>query len=67
MNKFNERLKELRIEKGLTQTELAKATNLSQGAIVHWENKRRVPNADAVIVLAKFFNVSTDYILGLED
>ncbi len=67
MNKFSERLKELRLEKGLTQRDLATSTNLSQSAIVHWENNRRVPNADAVIVLAKYFNVSTDYILGLED
>ncbi len=67
MNNFSERLKELRLESNLSQRDLAKATDLSQSAIVHWENNRRVPNADAVIVLAKFFNVSTDYILGLED
>ncbi len=67
MNKFSEKLKELRTENNLSQRDLAKATNLSQSALVHWENKKRVPNVDAVIVLAKFFNVSTDYILGLED
>ncbi len=67
MYKFSERLKELRIEKNLSQRDLAKATNLSQTAIVFWENNKRIPRADAVIILAKFFNVSTDYILGLED
>ncbi len=67
MKKFSERLKELRIEKGLTQRELAKATNLSQSALVHWEKDRRVPGADAVIALAQFFDVTADYLLGLED
>ncbi len=67
MDKFPERLKELRIENNLSQRALARATNLSQSAIVHWENNTRVPNADAVIILAQYFNVSTDYLLGLED
>lgn len=57
MNKFSERLKELRTEKGLSQRDLAKATNLSQSAIVHWENNRRVPSAEAIIILARYFEV----------
>ena len=67
MNKFSERLKELRLEKGLSQTQLAKETKLSQSAIGYWETSQRIPNADAVITLAKFFNVSTDYLLGVVD
>ena len=67
MDKFSERLKELRMENGLSQRDLARATDLSQSAIVHWENNRRVPGADAIVTLAKFFNVSADYLLGLED
>lgn len=67
MNKFSERLKELRTEKGLSQRDLAKATDLSQSAIVHWENNRRVPSADVIIVLSQFFKVTADYLLGLED
>lgn len=67
MKKFSERLKELRIEKGLSQRDLAKATDLSQSAIVHWENNRRVPNAEAIIVLSQYFKVSADYLLGIED
>ena len=67
MIKFSERLKELRTEKGLSQRDLARATGISQNAIAFWENEKRVPNANAVITLAKYFNVSTDYLLGLED
>ena len=67
MSCFAERLKELRVERGLSQAQLAKAVGLSNGAIGFWELGKRVPNLDAVIDLAKFFNVSLDYIAGLED
>lgn len=55
------------MERGLSQAQLAKAVGLSNGAIGFWELGKRVPNLDAVIDLAKFFNVSLDYIAGLED
>lgn len=64
---FSVRLKELRTEKGLSQRDLANATKLSQSAIVHWENNRRVPSADIIIIFARYFGVSADYLLGLED
>ncbi|NCA92050.1 XRE family transcriptional regulator [bacterium] len=67
MIKFAERLKELRLEKGLSQRELASKTGISQNAIAFWENEKRVPNANAVATLAIFFGVTTDYILGLEN
>jgi len=67
MNKFSVRLKELRIEKGISQRELAKATQLSQSGIVHWENNNRIPNAEVIIKFAEFFGVSADYLLGLQD
>ena len=67
MKKFAERLKELRIDKKLSQAQLAKATGLSHTSIVYWETEQRVPNANAIIVLAKFFGVTTDYLLGIGD
>ncbi len=67
MNKFGERLKELRIEKGLSQKQLADAVGLTSAGISLWEKNKRVPNLDAVIVLADFFNVTIDYIAGKED
>ena len=67
MKEFSERLKELRISKKLTQVQLAKATHLSQAGIALWENGVRMPNAQVVIILADFFNVSTDYLLGRTD
>ncbi|MCI8487525.1 helix-turn-helix domain-containing protein [Pumilibacter intestinalis] len=67
MEKFSQRLKILRNEQGITQTQLAKETGLSQSGIALWESGKRVPNADVIIVLANFFNVSTDYLLGVAD
>lgn len=67
MKKFAERLKELRTDRGLSIRELAKLVNLSFSAIAHWENEKRTPNAEAVVILAKFFEVTTDYLLGVSD
>ena len=60
MNKFAERLKELRIEKELSQSALAKA-------IARWESNLQIPNINVAIAFAIFFGVTTDYLLGLED
>ncbi|MDE6210460.1 MAG: helix-turn-helix domain-containing protein [Clostridia bacterium] len=67
MEEFVKRLKELRKEKGLTQLQLANATKISVSAISSWENNTRIPNAIAIITLAKFFEVTTDYLLGVSD
>ncbi|MDE6276069.1 MAG: helix-turn-helix domain-containing protein [Clostridia bacterium] len=67
MNEFVKRLKELRKEKNLTQVQLAKATKLTASAISSWENNTRMPNAQAIITLAKFFEVTTDYLLGVSE
>ena len=67
MKIFAERLKELRIEKSLSQMALSKATGISQSAIKQWENEQRTPNASAIVTLANFFGVTTDYLLGLEN
>ena len=64
---LSERLKMLRMEKQMTQKELAQATGLSQSAIAYWENGKSLPNALAVIALAKFFHVSIDYLIGFKD
>lgn len=67
MNKFAERLKELRLENNLSQRDLAKELNVSQAAIARWETKKQIPNIDVAIMVAKYFKTTTDYLLGLED
>lgn len=67
MEIFAERLKELRLEQGLSQAKLAKETGLTQSSIFYWEKAIKIPNAQAVVILAKYFNVTSDYLLGIED
>lgn len=67
MSKFAERLKELRQEKGLSLLTLSKEVGISDVALGRWENNLRTPNIDSLIILAKYFKVSADYLLGLED
>ena len=67
MGKFAERLKDLREERGLSLTALAKDTGFTQTAIGRWESEKRIPNIETLIVFAKYFKVSTDYLLGLEN
>ena len=66
-NVFCERLKELRIEKGVGQVELAKELHVSKGIISLWENGLREPKLSNLIALATFFGVSIDYLVGLEN
>ncbi len=64
---FCERLKALRLEKNLSQPELAKLINVSNGIISFWENGVNEPTITNLIKLSKLFDVSTDYLVGLED
>ncbi|MDE6586160.1 MAG: helix-turn-helix domain-containing protein [Clostridia bacterium] len=67
MKKFAERLKELREENNLSQADLALKIKVSVACISRWEANLRVPNIDSIIVLCKFFNCSSDYLIGLKD
>ena len=67
MNIFSERLKELRTEKGIGQVELAKNLGVSKGIISLWETGLREPKLSNLIAIAKFFNVTIDYLAGIEN
>ena len=67
-NLFSKRLKELRLSKGLKQTDLAKIVNISERGYQKWEAKEPIfPSCENLITLANHFNVSTDYLLGRTD
>lgn len=66
-NKFSKRLYELRKELNLSQNELAKKIGVTQKAVDFWEKGINEPKASYIINLANLFDVSTDYLLGLED
>lgn len=67
MATFNQRMKELRGEKNITLEELAKVLNTTKSTLSRYENNLRTPNADFVKQLAKYFNISIDYLLGNSD
>ncbi|MDE6585841.1 MAG: helix-turn-helix domain-containing protein [Clostridia bacterium] len=64
MNDLGTRIRELRIERGLTQPQLAKMVGVTNAVISFWENNVNEPKASYVKKLAKSLNVTTDYLLG---
>ena len=62
-----ERLRQLRMEKGMTQTTLARSLSVSKAAISTYENGLRKPPDNTLVDMAHFFNVSVDYLLGVSD
>ncbi len=64
--KFAEKLRELRREKNLSMKDLSIKTGLSTTAICQWENNTTDISSDNLIILADFFGVTTDYLLGRE-
>ncbi|MDE7453131.1 MAG: helix-turn-helix domain-containing protein [Clostridia bacterium] len=61
------RLKELREAKGFTQKQLAELLNINSVTYLHYEKEQREPPLALLADLAKFYDVSTDYLLGLTD
>jgi len=67
MKEFGENFKALRILKNKSQKEMAELLHVSQSTISHWKAGRKTPEVPMLITGAKFFDVSVDYLLGLED
>ena len=61
------RIKELRKEFGLSQVDLAQRMEVTKQTISNWENENIQPSIDMLVGLANVFNVTTDYLLGLDD
>ena len=60
-------LRKLRHQKRLTLLELAKETTISKSALSYLENEQRSFTQEQLEILSKYFNVSTDYLLGISD
>ncbi len=67
MLEFGKTLKELRNERNVTQKELAGLVGISATGYAGYEQGHREPDLKTLVSLAKFFDVSTDYLLGLKD
>ena len=63
---FGEILKALRLENGVGQVELAEKIGVSKGIISLWENGLREPTLNSLIKLSQYFDVSIDFLAGLE-
>ena len=64
---FGTRVKELREKAELSMEELAKKLGVTKSRVNMWENNGTVPRMNILIELAKYFNVTTDYLLGNDD
>lgn len=64
MGTFGDRLKELRLEKELTQPAFGRIFNVEKGTVSNWENENRFPDKNTLKALADYFDVSLDYLLG---
>lgn len=67
MEKFQTRLKELRIEKKISQKQIAQQLGYAQSTYCDWENGKIEPTASALIKIADYFGVCVDYLLGRQD
>lgn len=63
---LNERIRALRLAKGISQVDLAAMLNVSKQSVSNWENDNIQPSIDMLVHIADVFNVSTDYLLGRE-
>ncbi len=61
------RTRELRKARNLTQVKFAKALGVSKQNLSNWENNNIFPSVKTLIKIARYFSVSTDYLLGLDD
>lgn len=64
---IGQRIRDLRKQKRMSQTELAKSAGVSQTTVTAWETGKAEPSSSAVAKLADIFNVTTDYLLGRPD
>lgn len=67
MKTFGELLKELRIEKGITQKRLAQELSITVPTLSHWECNYQEPSFKDLVRLCDYFEVSADYLLGRKD
>ncbi|MCL2770987.1 MAG: helix-turn-helix domain-containing protein [Firmicutes bacterium] len=64
---INRLIADLRKQKGISQHELSRQTGINQGTISLIEAEKTSPTSEVIVKLARFFSVSTDYLLGLVD
>ena len=66
MVNLGEKIRALRLEKRITQTEMSRRIGVSKAMISSYELEQRSPSCEVLIKIAAFFGVTTDFLLGLE-
>lgn len=67
MNLLNDRIRQLRMESGISQVEMAKMLCVSKQSVSNWENDNIQPSIEMLVKIAKLFSVSTDFLLGQDN
>ena len=64
---LNQRIRQLRQARSMSQVDLAKRLNVTKQSVSNWENDNIQPSIEMLVKLSAVFSVSTDYLLGLKD
>jgi len=64
---IGKKIKELRTERGLTQAQACAILHIARNTLSQYETGKALPSLEVLILLAKYFDVTTDYLLGLHD
>lgn len=67
LNLIGKRIRELRFEKHISQTELGKLLSVSQDTVSLWEKSKSIPPVEVIIKLSEIFEVSCDFLLCVKD
>ena len=63
---ISEKIKQIRVSRGMTQAEVAKKLGISRSGVNAWEMGITVPSTQYIIALSQLFNVSSDYLLNIK-
>lgn len=64
---YRDRFKNLRVDNDLEQKDIARVCNVSHKTVSHWETHRREMPIDCIVALCRFYKVSSDFILGVNE
>ncbi len=64
---LNETIRNLRTARGISQVDLASELGITKQCVSNWENDNILPSIEMLVKISKYFKVSTDYLLGLDN
>lgn len=67
MAELKNRLKALRLDRNLSTSDIAQLLGVTERTVQHYENGDRKPSLEGITTLARFYKVTSDYLLGLSD